>query len=151
MDSPPILQGRQLLWLPIFFYVSHSRLKSGLFKKIRICSHGEQILSFWIDHFSEGKNNFNRAARTLCSFMVNSTRRFIYCLDLRFILVFFGPFSIAITSLGEERAGLCAFRAFVRFARDGLYPFPVALPLGVRDWLWLGIVALPLLKKSHST
>ena len=31
-------------------------------------------------------------------------------------LVLFSPFSIAITSLGEERAGLGAFRAFVRFA-----------------------------------
>ena len=32
-----------------------------------------------------------------------------------FVLVFFSPFGIAITSLGEERAGLGAFRAFVRF------------------------------------
>ena len=31
------------------------------------------------------------------------------------ILVFFSPFSIAITSLGEERANLSAFRTFVRF------------------------------------
>ena len=30
-------------------------------------------------------------------------------------LVFFSPFSIAITSLGEERANLSAFRTFVRF------------------------------------
>ena len=33
-----------------------------------------------------------------------------------FVLVFFGPFSIAITSLGEVRANLSAFRTFVRFA-----------------------------------
>ena len=33
----------------------------------------------------------------------------------RFVLVFFIPFSIAITSLGEEGAGPGAFRAFVRF------------------------------------
>ena len=32
-----------------------------------------------------------------------------------FALVFFSPFSIAITSLGEERANLRAFRTFVRF------------------------------------
>ena len=32
-----------------------------------------------------------------------------------FVLVFFGPFSIANTSLGEERANLSAFRTFVRF------------------------------------
>ena len=39
------------------------------------------------------------------------------CLTLRyFVLVFFSDFSIAITSLGEERANLSAFRTFVRFA-----------------------------------
>ena len=32
-----------------------------------------------------------------------------------FFLCFFSPFSIAITSLGEERANLNAFRTFVRF------------------------------------
>ena len=32
-----------------------------------------------------------------------------------FVLVFFSPFSIAITSLGEERANLSDFRTFVRF------------------------------------
>ena len=37
--------------------------------------------------------------------MVYSTRRFVLCLYLcYFLLVFFSPFSIAITSLGEERA-----------------------------------------------
>ena len=36
--------------------------------------------------------------------MVYSTRRFILCLTLSyFVIVFFSPFSIAITSLGEER------------------------------------------------
>ena len=34
-----------------------------------------------------------------------------------FVLVLFSPFSIAITSLGEERANLSAFRTFVRFVR----------------------------------
>ena len=32
-----------------------------------------------------------------------------------FVLVFFSPFSIAITSLWEERVNLSAFRTFVRF------------------------------------
>ena len=32
-----------------------------------------------------------------------------------FVVVFFSPFSIAITSLGEERANLSAFGTFVRF------------------------------------
>ena len=49
--------------------------------------------------------------------MVYSTRRFVLCLTLcYFVLVFFSPFSIAITSLGEERANLSAFRMFVQFA-----------------------------------
>ena len=49
--------------------------------------------------------------------MVYSTRRFVVCLSVcHFVLVFFSPvFSIAITSLGEERANLSAFRTFVRF------------------------------------
>ena len=46
----------------------------------------------------------------LCCFVVYSTRRFVLCLILcYFVLVFFSPFSIAITSLGEERANLSAF------------------------------------------
>ena len=50
-------------------------------------------------------------------FLVYSTRRFVVCLTLRYsVLVFFSAFSIAITSLGEERANLSAFRTFVRFA-----------------------------------
>ena len=36
-----------------------------------------------------------------------------------FVLVFFSPFSIAITSLGEGRANLSAFRTFVRFVLVG--------------------------------
>ena len=45
--------------------------------------------------------------------------------------VFFSPFSIAITSLGEERANLSAFRTFVRFALVWFCLFP--LPLGVLE------------------
>ena len=45
--------------------------------------------------------------------MVHSTSRFVLSLALcYFVLVFFSPFSIAITSLGEERANLSAFRTF---------------------------------------
>ena len=48
--------------------------------------------------------------------MVYCTRRFVVCLSVcHFVLVYFSPFSIAITSLGEERANLSAFRMFVRF------------------------------------
>ena len=71
-----------------------------------------------------------------------STRRFVLCLTFcYFVLVFFSPFSIAITSLGEERANLSAFRAFVRFALVWFCVFPV--PLGVWEGLRFVIVAHP--------
>ena len=48
--------------------------------------------------------------------MVCSAGRFVVCFSVcRFVLLFFSPFSIAITSLGEERTNLSAFRTFVRF------------------------------------
>ena len=53
----------------------------------------------------------------------------------------FSPFSIAITSLGEERANLGAFRTFVRFALVWFCLFP--LPLGVCEVLRFVIVELP--------
>ena len=41
--------------------------------------------------------------------MIYSTRLFVLCLTLCcFVVVFFSPFSIAITSLGEERANFSA-------------------------------------------
>ena len=49
----------------------------------------------------------------LCGFVVFTTGGFTLSLALLFVLVFFSPFSIVITSLGEERAGLYTFRAFV--------------------------------------
>ena len=53
---------------------------------------------------------------TLFCFVVYSTRRFVVCLSVcHFVFVFFNHFSIAITSHGEERANLSAFRTFVRF------------------------------------
>ena len=80
--------------------------------------------------------------------MVCSAGRFVVCLSVcHFVLVLFGPFGIAITSLGDERVGLGAFRAFVRFVLvwicwfprplevweglrfviDSVYPFPISL------------------------
>ena len=57
-----------------------------------------------------------------------------------FVLVFFSPFSIAITSLGEDRANLSAFCTFVRLALVWFCLFP--LPLSVLEGLRLVIVAL---------
>ena len=73
--------------------------------------------------------------------MVYSTRRFVLCVTLCcFVFVFFSPFSIAITSLGEERANFSAFRTFVRFVLVWFSWFP--LPLGVWEGLLFVIVAL---------
>ena len=72
--------------------------------------------------------------------MVYSTRRFVLSLALcYFVLVFFSHFSIATTSLGEEKDNLSAFRTFVRFALVWFCLFP--LPLSVWDGLRLVIVA----------
>ena len=46
---------------------------------------------------------------SLCCFVVDSTRRFILYLTLYFVLVFFSPFSIAITSLGKRELILVLF------------------------------------------
>ena len=72
--------------------------------------------------------------------MVCSARRFVVCLTLFHFVVFFSPFSIAITSLGEERANLSAFRMFDRFVLVWVCRFP--LPLGVWEGLRFVIVAL---------
>ena len=65
----------------------------------------------------------------------------VLCLTLcHFVLVFFSPFSIAITSLGEERANLSTFRTFVRMCLFGFVGF---LFLGVWEGLRFVIVALP--------
>ena len=64
------------------------------------------------------------------------------CLTLcHFVLVFFSPLSIAITSLGGERAGLNTFRTFVRFVLVWICRFP--LPIDLWEGLRFVIVALP--------
>ena len=91
--------------------------------------------------FQDGWVRQSGVSLTLCCFVVYSTRRFVVCLSVcHFVLVFFSPFSIAITSLGEERANLSAFRTFVRFVLVWICRFP--LPLGVWEGLRFVIVAL---------
>ena len=63
--------------------------------------------------------------------------------------MFFGPFGVAVTSLGNVEegggggggAGVGAFHAFVRFLLVWICRFP--LPLGVWEGLRFVIVALP--------
>ena len=57
------------------------------------------------------------------------------------VLRFFSPFSIAITSLGEEKTNLSAFRKFVRFILVWICRF--SLPLGIWEGLRFAFVALP--------
>ena len=73
--------------------------------------------------------------------MVYSTRRFVVCLSMyHFVLVFFSPFSIAITSLWEKTANLSVFHTFVRFVLVWICRFPP--PLGVWEGLRFVTVAL---------
>ena len=79
---------------------------------------------------------------TLCCFVIYSTRRLVlYLTSCHFVLVFFSSFSIAITSLGEERANISAFRTFVRCVLGLICR--VSLPLSVSEGLRFVIVALP--------
>ena len=48
-------------------------------------------------------------------FIVRGDLLYVFPCVIFFLCFFFSPFSIAITSLGEERANLSAFRTFVRF------------------------------------
>ena len=79
-------------------------------------SYLKSIVCVWSVAYHSMKFDSPGVSLTLCCFVVYSTRRFVVCLSVcHFVLVFFSPFSIAITSLGEERANLSAFRTFVRF------------------------------------
>ena len=53
--------------------------------------------------------------------------------------MFFSRFSIAITTLGEERANLSALRTFVRFALVWVCLFPLSLSV----WAGLRFVIVP--------
>ena len=83
--------------------------------------------------------------------MVYSTRRFVLCIALCYFVldmnVFFSPFSIATTLLGEEKANISAFRTFVRFALVWFCLF--SHPLRVLDGLRHVIVGLPGLFSYH--
>ena len=61
--------------------------------------------------------------------MVHSTRRFVLPCVILFLC--FSPFSIAITSLGEERANLNAFSTFVRIALVWFWFYLFTIPLGL--------------------
>ena len=96
------------------------------------------VIYFYWPFLSDGPG----VSLTLCCFVVYSKRLFVLSLALcYFVLAFFSPFSIVITSLGEKRANPSAFRTFVRIGLVRFCLFP--LPLGVWEGLRLVIVALP--------
>ena len=64
-----------------------------------------------------------------------------YVLPCVILFLFFSPFSIAITSLGEKRVNLSVFRTFVRFVLVWFCRF--SLPLGVWEGVRFVMVALP--------
>ena len=72
---------------------------------------------------------------------------FFYVFACVIFFCFFSPFSIAITSLLEERSNRTAFRPFVQFALVWccLFPLPLGVweGLGVWERLRFVIVALP--------
>ena len=109
-----------------------------LLEQIQVCLH---IQNDNMLHLLKIQN-INKIYRlTLVALWVYSTRRFVLCLTLcYFVIVFFSPFSIAITLLGEEKANLSAFRMFVRFVL--VWFFRIPLPLGVWEGLRFAIVAL---------
>ena len=88
-------------------------------------------------YFFRCPNNLNERTR-----LFNETQTF-HPLNPMSYLVFFSPFSIAITSLGEDRANFSAFRTFVRFALVRFCLFPLPLPLSVWERLRFVIVTLP--------
>ena len=56
---------------------------------------------------------------------------------------FYIPFSIVVTPLREERAGLCASRAIACVFCTCLFLFFIVFLLGVGGWLRFVIVGLP--------
>ena len=122
-----------------FLYISVLRVASGPRVKLASCKSALTSPAPPVIYSTERGPG---VSLTLCCFVVYSTRRFVLCLALcYFVLMFFSPFSIAITSLWGARASLGAFRTFVRFALVWICLFP--LPLGVREGLRFVIVALP--------
>ena len=96
-----------------FLRISVLRVASGPRVKLACC---KSALNPTVVCSTDRSKAVVTVSLTLCCFVVYSTRRFVVCLSVcHFVLVFFSPFSIALTSLGEERANLSAFHTFVRF------------------------------------
>ena len=110
-------------------------------KGLTICFWlGPPWFNYWFS-FTLAYSRIGHEYSSLFIIVINLIFMFSLLCLCHFILVFFSPFSIAITLLGEERANLSAFRMFVQFVLVWICRFP--LPLGVWEGLRFVIVALP--------
>ena len=123
-----------------YLCVSVLRVASGPKKKLASCKSALNHMVFTLLTVLRRWSRGWSYSLLLCGLFYEATWFYVLILCY-FVLVFFSPFSIAITSLGEERANLSAFRTFVRFVFVWFYRFP--LPLGVWKGLRFVIVALP--------
>ena len=82
--------------------------------------------------YNDLKNKDNLSFLALHTYIKSTTK------DLWYVLVFFSLFSIVTTTLGEKSWFVC-FSCVSLFVALCLFP----LPLDIRDWLRLVIVALP--------
>ena len=105
---------------PEFLCISVLRVASGSRVKLASCESALTPLPYPLPRRTPVVYSTDRSKAMapvlvlLCCFVVHSTRRFVLCLTLcHFVLVFFSPFSIVITSLGAERADLSALHTFV--------------------------------------
>ena len=94
------------------------------------CSTGSLLFEYF---------DYTGVSLTLWCFVVYSARRFVVCLILcHFVLVFFSPFSIAITSLGEVELILGLFVCLIDLCLFGFvgYLFLLMSGKGCGLWLW---------------
>ena len=115
-----------------YLCISVLRVASGPRVKLASCKSAGGLLYWPFEGGGPG------VSLTLCCFVVYSTRRFVLCLTLcHFVLVFFSPFCITITSLGEERADLSAFVRLFDFCLFGFVDFLFLLVSEKSCGLWL--------------
>ena len=94
-------------------------------------NHDKILQIFFFCVKGQAKNDFPKDVEKTVELYSNRNDLMSLCRTLcHFVLVFLSPFSIAITSLGEERANLSAFRTFVRFALVWIRRSPLSLGSG---------------------
>ena len=133
-----------LSWEPlcelIFFCISVLRIASGPRVKLASCKSALNPPVVYSTDRSKAVVPVLVVLFVVLWFILRGDLLYVFPCVILFLCLF-SPFSIAITSLGDERANLSAFRTFVRFMLVWICRFP--LPLGVWEGLRFVIVALP--------